>query len=179
MKDMKLKPMAVAFAICLVLLIGGGFTYQYVAQEKPLNQSLSQANYSHIELTGNKNEGYKVQLDILDEQPLHEAVAEAKKLLGEHGIGEGSYTVELKQEQTALSEVWEAYLFDIAEIMANQRYSELPELMNRIEEAHAHVDATTSVDEQYIYISLIADGQRLDKLLPLDGGTMGVWNNEK
>lgn len=179
MKDIKLKPMAVTFAICLVLLIGGGFTYQYVAQEKPLQQSLKQAQYSHIQLSGNKSEGYIVKLDVINNSTIADAVAEVKQILKENKIDASTYSFELEQNTTDLEKVWQANLFEIAEIMANKNYSKLPELMNSIEASYADVQASASIDEQYVYISFMSDDKRFDQLLPLDGGTMGVWNDEK
>lgn len=176
---MKLKPMAVTFAVCLVLLIGGGFTYQYVAQEKPLQQSLNQAQYSHIQLTGNKTEGYVVSLDILNDKTLADAIIEAKQLMKDNNIDASNYSFELEQKPSSLKQVWQENLFEISEVMANKNYSKLPELMNSIESSHSDVKATASIDDQYVYISLMSDDQRFDQLLPLDGGTMGVWTNEK
>jgi len=179
MKDMKLKPMAVTFIVCLALLIGGGFTYQYVAQEKPLQQSLEQAQFSNIQLSGNKNEGYIVTLDVIDGNTLALAAEEARNILSDYKIDPVSYTIQLKQESTSLEKVWQDHLFEIAEIMANKNYSKLPELMHSIEASHEHVEASASMDQQNVYISLVADNQRFDQILPLDGGTMGVWNNEE
>lgn len=171
--------MAVTFAVCLVLLIGGGFTYQYVAQEKPLQQSLNQAQYSHIQLTGSKSKGYVVKLDVINDNTLANAVEEAKKILKDNHIDDRSYSFELEQTPTSLDKVWQNNLFDIAEIMANKNYSKLPELMNSIETSNANVQASASIDDQYVYISFVSGDQRFDQLLPLDGGTMGAWNDEK
>jgi len=179
MKDIKLKPMAVTFAVCLVLLIGGGFTYQYVAQEKPLQQSLNQAQYSHIQLTGNKSDGYVVKLNVINDNTLANAVEEAKKILKDNHIDNSSYSFELEHKLTSLDQVWQDNLFDIAEIMANKNYSRLPELMNSIETSNANVQASASIDDQYVYISFVSGDQRFDQLLPLDEGTMGAWNDEK
>lgn len=178
MREMKLKPFIIAFVVVLVLLVGGSFTYQYVAQEKPMQEKLDKLVYSNILLPVEKQDGsYHLIMEVAKDCKLQEAMEELKQAVQEYDLTEENYDVQLLNKSSELQEVWQGQLFAIAEIMANQQYSELPELMQTIEKGHPDVQADASMDEKYVYVTLLKDGQRFDKLLSLDGGKMEVWQD--
>lgn len=180
MREMKLKPIILAFIVVVLLLAGGSFTYRYVAQEKPLQKQLANLDYSHVTMPLEKQNGiYQLTMEIDKDYKLQQAMEELKQVMQQHELKEDSYSVQLQTEgqATGLESVWQEQLFAVAEIMASQQYSKLPELMQHIENNYTNMQADAEMDDQYVYITLLQNGQRFDKLLPLDGGKMEVWQN--
>lgn len=180
MREMKLKPIILAFIVVVLLLAGGSFTYRYVAQEKPLQQQLANLDYSQITMPLEKQNGvYQLMMNVNQDYKLQQAMEELKQVMQQNDLNDDSYNVQLQaaEKSNGLETVWQEQLFAVAEIMASQQYSKLPELMQHIESNYADIQAVADMDDQYAYITLSQNGQRFDKLLPLDGGKMEVWQD--
>jgi len=186
MKDMKLKPIVITFVIVVLLLAAVSLGYQYIAKQKPLEQQLASLKYSQITSPIKKQDGvYHLTLQVEQDNQLQHAISELTEIMDEHELNNSQYVLQLASDSDSndqkkeLQTIWREQLFAVAEIMANGNYSELPELMNTIEQQYEGVEAVTEIDEQYVYITLHKDGQRFDKMLPLEGGKMEVWQNAK
>lgn len=185
MKDMKLKPIIFTFIIVVLLLVTGSLAYQYIAKQKPLEKQLADLQYSQITSPLKKQDGvYHLTLQVEQDHQLQQAIEELTEVMNEHKLNSNQYVLQLASESSndqpqELQKVWREQLFAVAEIMANGNYSELPKLMNKIEQQYDGVQAVTEIDELYVYITLLKNGQRFDKMLPLDGGKMEVWQDAK
>lgn len=171
--------MIIAFVIAIIVLVTGGFTYQYVAQQKPLENDLQQAQLSTVHLPIQKNDK-KVTIEFVPHANvgLEDAVVEIQQIMLDHAYDRDNINIVLgAQESSELDSIWQQQLFNVAEAMASQHYSKLPELMTSLEKEHMDLTAIATIDEHYVYITLRQDSMEKYVLLPIKGQEMEAWNN--
>ncbi|HIW34549.1 MAG TPA: hypothetical protein IAA29_17375 [Candidatus Paenibacillus intestinavium] len=179
MQNFKLKPMIIAFIVTIIVVVTGGFTYQYVAQQKPLENQLKQAQFSEVTLPI-VEDGDRVFIEIapLPNVTLEEAVHEIELIMSQHSYKSNLVTISLtKQEQRELDSLWDTQLFNVAEVMSLQQYSKLPSLMNSLEQQNIGFEANATIDDNYVYITIRKDMQVKHILLPIHNQEMEVWRN--
>lgn len=180
MREIKLKPIIISFMIVLALLAGGSFMYQYVAQQKPLEQSLEDLQFSQMMKPIEKHEGsYQINIEVTESNRLIDAIHEINDVMNHYKIEPNSFKIILRGQGDELQKIWQKQLFYIAEVMANQSYSKLPQFMQLIEEQYEDVTAIADMDERNVYITLLQEDERYDAVLPLDGGKMEVWSTDE
>ena len=171
--------MIIAFIVTIIVAVTGGFTYQYVAQQKPLEKQLEQAQFSEVTLPiVEDGDRVFIEIDPLSHVTLEEAVHEIEQIMSKHSYKSNLVTISLtKQEQGELDSLWDAQLFDIAEVMSLQHYSKLPSIMDSLEKQIVGLEANASIDDNYVYVTFRKDQLVKYILLPIHNQEMGVWNN--
>ncbi|MCR8660251.1 hypothetical protein NV377_23400 [Paenibacillus sp. T3-5-0-4] len=171
--------MIIAFIITIIVTVTGGFTYQYVAQQKPLETQLKQAQYSLVTLPI-EQEAERITIEISPQSnaSLEDAVHEIEMIMSKHSKESDLINITLaKQDQGELDSLWENQLFTVAEAMSSKQYSKLPVLMDSLQQQVEGLETIASIDSNYVYVTLSKDNLIKHVLLPINNQEMGVWNN--
>lgn len=171
--------MIIACIVTIIVAVTGGFTYQYVAQQKPLEKQLKQAQYSEVTLPIVEAEQHvTIEIAPLPHTNLEEAVHEIELIMAKHSYKSNLVTITLAgQEKSELDSLWQEQLFTVAEAMSSKQYSKLPTLMDSLEKQVAGVEAKATIDQNYVYVTISKDQLVKHILLPIHNQEMGVWQN--
>lgn len=172
--------MIIAFIITIIVTVSGGFTYQYVAQQKPLETELKQAQYSEVTLPiVQEEEGVTIEISPVGTASLEEAVNEIQAIMSKHTKDSDLINISLVNQEKSdlLDSLWEKELFNVAEAMSSKQYSKLPILMDSLQKQVKGLEANASIDQNYVYVTLSKDNLIKHILLPINNQEMGVWNN--
>lgn len=179
MRKLRIIPIAITLSLMLIVWFGGWFLYQYVVKESPLQAriaSLPQVVANEISWEPNR---LKLSLELESNADLRltvqEAFAEVKKQVDDKEI-----RIEIVNKQTTdkLERWWSRQLFQIAEAMSHQKYSDIPKTLEQ-QAAKEGLQVTTEMDQNYVYVTVREKEHCLWRLLPLNGDRMGVWPNEQ
>lgn len=179
MHQLKIKPLVITFIIAIIVFITTGFTYQYLAQKKPLDNALNQLELSTMTFPV-KTDDKDIYVEIMPKKQadLDEAVQEVYAILNQYQYGNDNIHVSIRKSQgSSLDEIWKTQLFSISEAMASQNYSAIPELMANLEKQHPELTTQANIDSQYVYITLKKDQEVKYVLLPLTLPDLEAWNN--
>lgn len=175
--NVRLLPALLAFVIASGLLFGGYFFYQAYAVDNPVEKGIAETEgvaEAAVETTRNRID---VTLRLTKNADLRSVYRHIADLVGERGSGR-ELSIKLEQDSSpGLEQIWHSALFDVAEAMENRKYGDLPGIMNRLGKEFPRLSTELSMDETAIYISLYLDDASLHKVLPLSGGSLGVWPN--
>lgn len=174
---LRLLPALLTFVIASGLLFGGYFFYQVQAVDRPLEADVSGTEgVAHAEVATSRTR-IEIRLQLERDADLRTVYRAVQQLAEERGTGR-ELVIELDGEPTPeLLLIWQNALFHVAEAMDNRRYGDVPRLMDQLQHDHAGLTAHAAMDEGHIYVTLRLDGSTLYRVLPLDGGRMGVWPN--
>jgi len=172
--------MIIAFIITIIVTVSGGFTYQYVAQQKPLETELKQAQYSEVTLPiVQEEDGITIGISPIATANLEDAVNEIEAIMSKHAKESDHINITLVNQEKSdlLDSLWEKQLFTVAEAMSSKQYSKLPTLMDSLQKQVKGLQAVASIDQNYVYVTLNKDNLVKHILLPINNQEMGVWNN--
>lgn len=183
MQQLKLKPLFITFIIAIILFVTSGFAYQYITEKKPMNDSLQNLKNSTVTAPPTKeNSDIYVEIVPNENSDLDIAVQEVYAALNDYNYGNANIHVTLgsgKAQHQQLDALWKEQLFQIAEAMASQNYSHIPELMKTLESQDTALKASATIDNQYVYITLRKDQEVKYVLLPLQTELMEVWEQNE
>ncbi|MFC5699934.1 hypothetical protein ACFPVX_01460 [Cohnella faecalis] len=177
---MKLRvwPLTVTAALSAALLFGGWFAYRHYGVEQPLDRIAAAVPGVQAATTEMRTGEVVVNVELAPDANLSDVYNRIKND-GQSAIG--SKKVELKatahKSSELLDKAWSHALFDVAEAMENHRYSGVRDAMDKLSQQFGGVTATTSMDEDNVYISLRDGTAAKFVVLPREGAAMGVWPN--
>ncbi|MGZ9584085.1 quinolinate synthase [Paenibacillus marinisediminis] len=178
MKKLRWIPMLTATAVSVALLFGGWFLFRDQVKEAPLQStlaSLPQVAASDVQWQPKQ---LVITLDLEPDADLRDVVqkayTEALKQAEERNI-----SIVIKDDHTTdkLEDWWSRALFPVAEAMAHQEFSNIPNELDQLAKTVPGLSVKTEMDEHFVYITLKEEQGTKMIVLPLQGERMGVWPN--
>lgn len=179
---LRLLPVFMTMILSASVLFGGWFVYQTVAMEDPLLKDVSAiegVTEATLELTREQAiVNVKLSADV-DLKSSYRAIAEAS----EDKIGSRELKVVVtggdRADEEMLNQWWSNALFDVAQAMETRQYSLIPlRLQELARKEGSGLEATASIDEENVYVTLKHGASRKDIILPRVSAMTGVWPNE-
>lgn len=176
---LRLLPVVLSVVITASLLFGGYFAYQSYAMENPLQKIVSGIDGVELVSTHLTTDKVEVDVKLAAGKSLREVY---NKIQTEGKSVIGSRELQLKVQNASsprLDSWWSSVLFEIAQAMETKQYSQIPKTLQARTQANSDgIQATTEMDDRYVYISLTDGESSKYIMLPRTPAKMGVWPNE-
>lgn len=178
MRKPRVIPVVITAAITSSLLFGGWAIYNQVAVAAPLEQVVKEiegvATSSTPVMT---NDQVSIELELepgANIRSVYENIAAS----GKDVFGDRKLNLDIQTEPSKqLDELWYAALFQIAEAMENQSYSDIPQAMQDAAKLYNNVTVTTEMDDTNVYITIKDEESVKYVVLPRTPAQMEVWTN--
>ncbi|MFD2672941.1 hypothetical protein [Marinicrinis sediminis] len=180
---MKLRPMPLIITVVIsaLILFGTWFAYQHFAVKSPLLErvhNIDGVQHAEVEMTRDR-----VRFDLrLEDEASVRTVVQAIREQESKLFQDKNKDIDIRFEDSTSEEIekwWSTMLFSIAQSMDQQRYSEIPELLNTESAGVAGLEAIAEMDEHHVYISIYYEGSTKHMMLPRKPSQLGVWPNEQ
>jgi len=179
MRTIKIKPFLITFIISLAVITMLWFGYLYFGVQKPLNIELQGANYSTAQYKADSStKMLYISLTPDTSVSLDKAVHELSEIISKSKYS--NYTVNfevISASNDPLDSIWSHSLFQMADMMANKRYANIPQYLNQLQLENKGLQVDSAIDDRYVYITLRDEAAIKYILLPLKDQTMEVWNH--
>lgn len=176
---MKLRwiPVAITAALSAALLFGGWYAYGRYGVEQPLDRVAKSIPGVESAQTSRSASSVNLQLKLSPNADL----AEVYREIQEQGSGAiAGKTLNLSIDEPsdpALEKAWSYALFDVAEAMDHQKYSEIRTAMDELTKQYPAIQADTQMDDTNVYIRLRSGNAVKYVILPRQAEKLGVWPN--
>ena len=177
-KKVRIAPTILIMIVTGAVLFGGWALYQTNFVKQPVEQIVQK----HAEITQYhvdwQTDAMKVQIQTKPGVDVRELVQQLNGDLEKQAKGKKVVIEYMNDHSTPkIDKWWSQALFDVAEAMVHQKYSQIPSRLQQLQQSG--IEVQTEMDNQYVYIT-VKDGQGSKTLLlPLEGTRMGVWPYEK
>ncbi|CAM3397432.1 hypothetical protein [Marinicrinis lubricantis] len=171
-------PMMISAVITAVLCFGGWFAYQQFGVKSPFLNTIHQMD--GIESADVSFSGSKVVLDLtLQQDASLNAIVQQVKTEQKEALQNKQLELQVHNESSPeLDGWWSSVLFDMAQAMDHQAYSEIPAILEKYAGELEGLQASAEIDDNNVYIRLVHGDASKFIILPRTPASMGVWPNE-
>ncbi|MFC4777607.1 hypothetical protein ACFO9Q_12490 [Paenibacillus sp. GCM10023252] len=178
MTKLRIMPILISAAAAALVLFGGWLIYHQVAVKAPLEGVVNKLpGVVSSEQPQFKPDLVTVSLLLDDNANLHDIYSRIMKE-GSGSIGDRELQLDIKNKpDQRLEKMWSSILFEVAEAMETQTYSNIPAAMSQLMKDHPDVQATTDMDDSNVYITMKSQGAAKYVVLPRTPARMEAWSN--
>ena len=176
--ELKFKPLLISFLAFIFIFLAGWVSYDQWLQPSQLHNKFSEIKHSYVDIANDISEKDQViRFTLSAEATLEDAVTELEQVISDTEYEGYELRLNNAEEAAYASEAWESVQYHVYEMIVKASYSQIPQISQQINEQYPQLDASISMDEQYVFVTLQHSEGSLHRLLPLKNQIMEVWNS--
>lgn len=171
-------PIVISIAVSSLVLFGGWFVYNSVALKSPMSDLLNDIQGIEQAEAEFHRDKILIELSLLPDASLREIMHEIH-LQGSSIIEERNLEVKVMNSSSPeLDKWWSSALFDVAQAMETQQYSNIPVRLEALSGTLSNLQMDAEMDQSFVYIRLVHGDDSKFIMLPRTPVQLGVWSDE-